>query len=373
MKKIIAMCLVLLMAISMVTVSASPAGSANDPLISQRHLEGQFAESLRSDIYASFSAAAAPAMSRLNDLYLEAAGYVFAPRFTHLTIPAGGSVSLASGASFVLLSGSATLTVGSGTVINISTGTPVLTGSAVSLNQRLFCAENTTAVITATTQATGHVDGFYYADDTIRPIPPVTPPTTPNQPTPGGQHQFTDVPATAWFSPAVDFVFQNGLFAGTSATTFSPNTPMTRGMFVTVLHRLDGLPETAGAATFSDVRDPSAFFFDAVAWASDTGIVTGFADGTFRPNDSVTREQMAAIMHRYAEHTGRSMAVHETALDNFPDRGNISVFARESMQWAVSWQVIRGSSGGRLLPGDTATRAEVAQIVLNYTTHVGSQ
>ena len=357
------------MAIGMVTVSASPAGSANDPLVSQRHLEGAFADSLRADINAAFSSAAGSAMSRLNDLYLEAAGYSFAPRFTPLTIPAGSTVSLGPGASFILLSGSATLTVNAGTVINISNGTPVITGSSVNLNQRLFCTENTTAVITATAAATGQVDGFFYVDATIRPIPP-QPPT---QPPTGGPHQFTDVPPTAWFSSAVDFVFQNGLFAGTSQTTFSPNIPMTRGMFVTVLHRLDGLPETGSGAVFSDVRNPDAFFYEAVAWANINGIVTGFADGTFRPNDSVTREQMAAIMHRYAAHTNRSMAVHETALDAFPDRGNISAFALDSMQWAVSWQVIRGSVGGGLLPRNTATRAEVAQIILNYTTHVGSQ
>jgi len=368
-KRLIAACLVLLMAISMVTVSASPAGSANDPLISRRHLEGSFADSLRNDINASLSSAASSAMSRLNDLYLEAAGYRLATRFTQLTLPAGSSVSLGAGASFVLLSGSATLTVNTGTVINVSTGTPALTGTSVNLNQRLFCTEETTAVITATTAATGHVDGFYYVDATIRPLPP----TQPTMPTPGGPHQFVDVPSTAWFSSAVDFVFRNGLFAGTSQTTFSPNTPMTRGMFVTVLHRLDGLTETDTAAEFSDVRDSSAFFFDAVAWANANDIVNGFADGTFRPNDSVTREQMAAIMYRYANHTDRSMLVHETALSAFPDRGNISAFAIEPLTWAVSWQIIRGSSGGRLSPRDTATRAEVAQIILNYTTHVGSQ
>jgi len=355
----------------MVTVSASPAGSANDPLVSRRHLEGQFADSLRADINTSFSTAASSAMSRLNALYLEVAGYSFAPRFTRLTIPAGSTVSLASGASFILLSGSATLTVNSGTVINVSTGTPANSGVAVTANQRLFCTEDTTAVIAATSAVVGQVDGFYYVDAENRPATS-GPPIPPQPPTPGGAHRFTDVSSSAWFAPAVDFVYQNGLFAGTSPTTFSPNTPMTRGMFVTVLHRLDGLTEVSSSAAFSDVRDPSAFFFDAVAWADSSGIVTGFADGTFRPNDSVTREQMAAIMHRYAAHTGRSMAVHATALDAFPDRNNISAFAVESMQWAVSWQIIRGSTGGRLLPGDTATRAEVAQIILNYVTNVGS-
>lgn len=368
MKRIIAACLFLILTVGMITASASPAGSVGDPLITQRYLEGAFADSLKSGVTAALDGATGEAMARLNEMYMEAAGYSFAPRFTQLSIPSGGTVALGPGASFVLLSGSATITVSAGTAINISTGNIVASGTAILGNHRIFCTENTSAIVTVSSAATGQVDGFYYVDAAIRPPqPPVTPPP------PGGSSgllPFTDVSSGAWFYNAVSFVFNNEIFAGTSATTFSPNTAMTRGMFVTVLHRLDGLPEVGAGGTFTDVRNPDAFYYDAVTWASDNGIVTGFPDGTFRPGQAITREQMATVMHLYALYSGRNMALNEDALNGFSDSGNVSAYALDPMRWAVSRAVIRGTSGGRLLPQNTASRAEVAQIILNYTENV---
>ena len=377
-KRLIAACLVFFMAIGMVTVSASPAGSMGNPLISRGYLEGVFADSLRADIYEQLDGAIGLSLSRLNDMYLEAAGYSFAGRFTPIAISAGEAISLGPGASFILHSGSAVLNIGRGVVINISSGTEVTSGTALAFNQRFFCTENTTAIVAASTAVTGLVDGFHHVGDAPatppqQPLPPPPPPPIPPEtpPLPTGPLPFADVHTTAWFYDAVDFVFRNGLFSGTTQTTFSPNAPMTRGMFVTVLHRLEGLPDVGMSRTFTDVRDPQAFFYDAVAWASTHEIVTGFADGSFRPNDSITREQMAAIMHRYATHRERSMVIFDTALDVFPDNRNVSSFALEPMKWAVTWQILRGSTGGRLLPRNTASRAEVAQIILNYTQNVG--
>ena len=145
---------------------------------------------------------------------------------------------------------------------------------------------------------------------------------------------------------------------------------MTRGMFVTVLYRLDGQPAVGPGGAFSDVGNPSAFYFDPVTWASGNGIVSGFTDGTFRPSAAITREQMAAIMHRYATFKGRDMSMPGTVFDTFPDRGEVSEFAALAMRWAVSWEIIRGS-GGNLLPRNTATRAEVAQIIFNYCENIG--
>ena len=364
-KRPIASALVLIMLLGMVTVSASNPGSATNPLISRSYLEGAFAQSMSDSIEAALGGAAAEAMNRLDDLYKSHAGYIFAPRFTRVNIASGDSITLASGGSFILLSGAATITVTRGTVINVSTGAEVSSGAQITLNQRFFCAENTTAVITASSAATGHVDGFYLPDGDpgVGPLPP-----------PVSHLPFRDVFITDWFFDAVDFVYEGGLFRGTSATTFSPGAPMTRGMFVTVLHRLDGLPEMGddddGGGTFSDVTNPQAFYYDAVAWASSNNIVAGFPGGTFRPYVSVTREQMAAIMHRYAEFKERDMTMPGELFDAFPDRGAVSDYAVRAMRWAVSWEVIRGS-GGRLLPLNTATRAEVAQIILNYSENIG--
>ena len=377
MKKIVAACLILFMALGLVTVSASAPGSVGDPLISRTHLRGAYSDALIADIRLLFEGATDLALSRVNDLYMEASGYSFAPRFSQVTINAGQALALGPGASFILNSGTASFNTIRGTVINISNGQAVTSGLSLTTNNRFFTTENTHAIILASSTVTGYVDGFFNFDGVVatpeRPVdsnrPPIIdeiilPPT--------GPLPFTDVSSGDWFRGAVDFVYRNGLFAGTTGTTFSPNAPMTRGMFVTVLHRLEGRPNMGASVGFSDVTDSSAFFYDAVAWASTHQIVTGFADGTFRPNVAITREQMATIMFRYAEHTGRSLVASEGALNPFPDRGRVSAFAAESMAWAVSWNVIRGGTGGNLLPTDTATRAHVAQIILNYVTHVGS-
>jgi hypothetical protein len=352
-KRTIAAGLVIIMLSCMVTVSASTAGTTADPLITLSYLDGAFASSMRSDIADTLGSAADKAMNRLDELYKTYVGYSFAPRFTSVTLAAEDTVTLSAGASFILLSGSATLTVTSGTVINISTGTEVASESRLAQYQRYFCAEDTTALITANSAATGQVDGYYLLDSTAPQ-----------------QRVFIDVLEGQWYFPAVDFVYTNGLFAGTSENTFSPAMSMTRGMFVTVLYRLDGRPPTGSGGAFTDVSDASRYYYDAVTWANTNRIVTGYEDGTFRPNAAVTREQMATIMHRYATFKERDMSMPGTVYDTFPDRGDVSDYAADAMRWTVSWGVINGSDG-RLLPQDTATRAQVAQIIYNYCERIG--
>jgi len=315
-------------------------------------LEGQYAASLRGDISSALGGAADRAIIRLDELYLDVSGYDFSPRFAPIALAPGGTVALSAGSSFVLLSGSASLTVSEGTVINVFSGAEAASGSQLALNQRYFCAEETRAVVTASASAAGLVDGYYFAQGAEKPLP------------------FADVPPGAWYRPAIGFVYGKEYFAGTSATAFSPNSSMTRAMFVTVLHRLEGRPAVGGGGSFSDVRNPELYYFTAVSWASSNEIVRGYADGTFQPDRSVTREEMATFMHRYASFKGRGAAASGGAFDTFPDKGDVSGFAVEPMRWAVSAEVIRGS-GGKLLPGSTATRAEVAQIILNYCEKIG--
>jgi len=347
---LIAAGLVLLILTLSATASVTSPGSSGDPLITRGYLEGQFAASLRGDVSGALGSATDKALDRLNEAYMDTVGYDFAPRFTPVSISSGGTVALSVGASFVLLSGSASLTVSSGAVINISSGSEAASGSLLILNQRYFCTEETKAVVTASSAATGQIDGYYFAQGAtvaLKPLP------------------FSDVPASAWFYPAIDFVFKNEYFTGTSATAFSPGSSMTRAMFVTVLHRLEGRPALDGGGAFSDVKNPSLYYYNAVTWANARNIVRGYEDGTFQPDRPVTREEMAAIMHRYASFKGRDTSAPGAALEAFPDRGDVSGFAADPMRWAVSSEVIKGS-GGKLLPRNTATRAEVAQIILNY-------
>jgi len=354
-KRAIAAGLVFIMLLYMATVSASSPGSSADPLITQSYLEGRFSTTLRADVSKSLGGAADSAINKLDEVYRDYVGYDFAPRFTPVTLTSGGTLFLASGASFILLSGSASLAVSSGTVINISTGSEVKSGSQLTRNQRYFCTEETRAAVTASSAARGHVDGYYFTQGATvapRPLP------------------FVDVPTNAWFFPAIEFVYKNELFSGTGAATFSPGSSMTRGMFVTVLYRLHGSPDVVKDETFSDVVNPALYYYNAVIWASSLEIVKGYADGTFKPERSVTREEMAVFMHRYASSKTRNMSVSGDLYDSFTDKGAVSAFAVDAMRWAVSREVIRGS-GGKLNPQSTATRAEVAQIIFNYCEKIG--
>jgi len=351
----IAAAMVLIMLMFMVTVSASNAGTTTDPLITRSYLEGTFAWSLKSELSNKLGAATGAAMSKLDELYLEYVGYSYAPRFTRIAIAEGDTLALTTGSSFILLSGTATINITGGEVINVSTGLAVSTGSRLQQYQRYFCTESTAARITADTSTIGHVDGLYLLYSDTPPLPPLP---------------FIDVFETDWYFAAVEFVFKEGLYQGTSNNTFSPRIPMTRGMFVTVLHRVDKLPATGPGGMFSDVKDPASYYYDAVTWANTNGIVTGYPDGTFRPDDSITREQMAVTMYRYAAYKGRDMSAPGAVFDAFPDRNEVSDYAVDPLRWAASWRVINGSDG-KILPLNTATRAEVAQIILNYIDRIG--
>jgi len=349
-KRPIAAIIAMLLLIFMATASASSAGTTSDPLISQSYLSGTFTASLNADISRIFSGATDDAIAKLERIFSIYAEYSFAARFTDVSLMAGDTVMLSMGSSFILLSGSAAITSINGTVINISEGQEVATGSLLTENQRYFCAEDTIAVITANSTISGQVDGFYIIETAAI-----------NRPHP----VFRDVREKDWYYPAVDFVYNRGLFGGTAPNAFSPATSMTRGMFVTVLYRLEQEPEVGPGGQFYDVSDTSSYYYNAVTWASENNIVLGYSDNMFSPNDPVTREQMATIIYRYATYKQRDMSSSDYGYNAFPDIGDVSDYAADAMRWAVSWGVINGS-GGKLLPRNTATRAEVAQIISNY-------
>ena len=356
MRKPVALAIASLLLISTATISAASPGTIADPLISLSYLEGAFEESLLDFASQAVDTALGISLGRLDAIYKKYIGYSFAPRFIQLSFSEGDFIELTTGSSFILLEGSAALSSinAEGTVVNISSGAEAAQGTELALYQRYFCAENTTAQITVATASVGQVDGYYLTDG-----------KTPKAPLP-----FIDIPEGIWYYAAVEFVYGEGLYSGTSANTFSPDVSMTRGMFVTVLHRLDGLSATGEGGMFSDVRDPSQYYYDAVTWANASGIVTGYEDGTFRPNDSITREQMAVTMHRYATYKGRNMYSDSGLFDAFPDKDEVSQYAVDALRWAATWNVINGSDG-KILPQNTATRAQVAQIVLNYCEKIG--
>ena len=179
---------------------------------------------------------------------------------------------------------------------------------------------------------------------------------------------FTDVHLSDWYHDAVTYVSENELMNGTSGTTFSPNATTSRGMIVTILYRLAGspdMPEGNWGYPYADV-DASAYYSTPVYWARENDLVTGYSNDRFGPNDPITREQMAAILYRYADYLGldTNNGFIPDKYYEFPDYQTVSRYASKAMSWCVNHGVINGSNG-KLNPQGTATRAEVAQILMN--------
>lgn len=176
---------------------------------------------------------------------------------------------------------------------------------------------------------------------------------------PGSVSGFGDVPQTSWFADAVKYVSENKLMNGTSTTAFSPNENMSRAMLATVLYRMSG--ETAEAdSSFGDVS-ASAYYAAAVNWASSKGIVNGTGADAFSPDASITREQLAAMLYRYAGEPSVS-----ADLSAYTDAVSISPYAEKAVEWCVAKGILNGKSATRLAPQDTATRAECAAMLQRF-------
>ena len=225
-------------------------------------------------------------------------------------------------------------------------GTPVYQRIRIRNRADIVCTENTTPVTP---------DKPYYP----------TQPTQPGKPDePSVKLPFIDVNANDWFYGDVEYVYTKGIMSGTGATIFDPNSQLTRGMIVTILYRMEKEPAVSGASKFTDV-DIAQWYGKAVVWAADNGIVTGYSDTAFGPNDPVTREQLAAILYRYAVYRGMTAVTLEENLGGFADADQISPYAIPAMNWAVGKGLINGS-GSTLAPKAQATRAQVAAIIHRY-------
>lgn len=181
------------------------------------------------------------------------------------------------------------------------------------------------------------------------------------------QTRFKDVLPASWYYEAVKYVVEAGLMKGTGSNTFEPNKSMTRAMFVTVLYRLAGEPSVSGNEKFTDVVSGS-WYEDAVNWGSKNGVVKGTGENKFDPGTPVTREQMAAFMHRYADLAGldANTTGESGAISGYKDSGKVSYWALEAMIWSVEKGLIVGMGNNKLEPQGTATRAQVATILMRY-------
>ena len=163
----------------------------------------------------------------------------------------------------------------------------------------------------------------------------------------------------------MDYVLANSMMNGFADGTFRPNAQLSRAMLAQILYNKEGRPAVSGTAAFSDVA-ADAWCADAVNWAATNGLVTGYADGRFAPNDNITREQMVAILYRYAQFKGLDAVTLAENLTGFVDEAQISAYAIPALNWAVGQGLMSGKDGSRLAPKDNATRAEVAKVLMNY-------
>lgn len=177
---------------------------------------------------------------------------------------------------------------------------------------------------------------------------------------------FTDVSAGSWYYNAVEFVYSKGIMQGVSANKFGPGSTITRGMVVTMLWRMAGSPTVSGGS-FADVASGS-YYATAVAWAAKNGIVDGYNSSKFGPNDAITREQFATILYRYAKWLGYSAS--GSSLAGYADGSSVSSWAKDAMSWAVKNSIVTGVTTTRLNPTGTATRAEAAQMLMNFYSYL---
>lgn len=178
--------------------------------------------------------------------------------------------------------------------------------------------------------------------------------------------RFTDVSENAWYAESVEYVRENGLMNGITAETFEPEMHITRGMIVTIVYRMEGSPKTAESLKFSDVNEKS-YYAEPIIWASENNIVNGYGDGTFLPDEKITREQFAAILYRYAKHKGLDVSKTEK-LQSYSDSDSISEYAISAFSWANASKLITGMTTETLVPKGIATRAQAATVFMRFET-----
>lgn len=280
------------------------------------------------------------------------------------------AVSLASGASLnaaqqrALGTQAATATLANASVLVDGAAASCPAGSvraAVAVN----AADDLTAWSLADDGSISAVGGAYdagqqtYAFDVVNGVTAIA------------RFPFTDVVAGTWYYGAAAYAYNNGLFAGMTPTTFAPNATMTRAMLVSVLWRLAGAPAPKAPNTFADVPG-GAWYTDAVTWAAENGVVSGIGGSRFDPSGFVTREQTAEILYNYAHSKGYDVSARAD-LTAFPDAGSVSGWAEEALSWANAAGLINGTvrDGQTILdPQGSASRAQVAMILMNYVEHV---
>ena len=348
----LAMLLAVLLVCCVCIFAAGAVGSSGDPLVSVSYLYQRYADQLQQSIGDTISAELAETGtqldSRLNGIWFpENAGGSFAPQYTFLDLADGEVVELQPFASFVLLSGEGKLMLLEGEVLDLNTGGVCADGMLLSQRHRYFAAENSVARIRIYGEtASGMVDGIYNTDrESVMPT----------------EERFLDVAEDFWAAPYIWQLYELGAVNGVETHRFAPGAIVTRGAFVTILGRLSRVDTAAYAEVpFNDVQTQD-WYGPYVAWAAEAGITLGFEDGSFRPGDNISREQLAVMLVRYM----RCFALQAplTEREAFSDEGSISDWAVEAVDLLRDAGLMNGRGENRFEPRGTATRAEICAVV----------
>lgn len=352
--KLIAVVTLIALLITAAGAALAAPGSAADPFITLNYLTDVFLPQAEKDIaeYAekAFEDAGEDAFDRLDSLagnYLaQGGGGSVADTFLSVTLYRDDRLDVPAGSSLIYQAGILELSLGSGALVDITDGS-LLTGGALKPGHRYVAAEDTACSVTAVSDAVYvSVRGYYNLDAS------------------GLIHSpFTDIQESDWFYPYVRYAWEESLFNGMTATTFGPNTNMSRAMLVTVLRRIARMEHISiPSMGFTDVAD-SAWYADAVNWAAAVNIVdTG---SSFRPDANATREELADMLYRFAKYfMGADMPAGD--LSGYTDAGKVSSFARDAVSWAVGQGIITGMTPTTLEPRSTVTRAQVATMLQRF-------
>jgi len=277
--------------------------------------------------------------------------YAYAPELTAANLATGGTLELAELSTFYLISGYANVHI-DGELIDLSSGNALTSDAILETNHRYLAAESSGAVVRAYSDSVHtFIQGNYrltYSDE----IP--------------AELTFIDMPISHWANTYVTYAYEQGIVNGVGEYRFSPSGTVTRAMFVTMLGRLSGVNQVNYYREAFDDVDPASWYGTYVAWASELGIVTGYEDGTFRPDGNISREQMAAILYRFSAYTdsiGIAGSIYESAATSFTDADSVSEWAEGGVNWAADYGLITGYTDGSFGPQKSAARAEVCTIL----------
>ena len=327
-------------------------GSKEDPLISLNYLYHRFAPQVQESVGASITEQLAETGDELNGRlegiwFPENREGEFASQFTPLELQDGAVLELSDFSSFVLLQGEGKLMVLEGEVLDLSTGGVCADGSFLVHRHRYFAAEAARARIRLYGDpASGMVDGFYSVDnESVMPT----------------EERFLDVSDGFWAAPYIWRLYELGVVNGVETHRFAPGDMVTRAAFVTILGRLFGVDTAAyERESFGDVKSGS-WYGPYVAWAAEQGITVGYDDGSFRPDQQISREQLAVMLQRYLRLTGLESAPEER--EAFADESAVSGWALEAVCLMRDMGLMNGRGENRFEPKGTATRAEICTVV----------